>query len=327
MIDIATLKDVAERAGVTVTTVSRMLNNRINISQKTRDKITKAMKELDYQPNELARSLSKKNSRMIGLILASADNYFYCKVINSIEHYVAKYGYKLLLCISNHETEKELEYFSMLNAHKVAGVILASQTQDLEKHLNFSAPIISFERMFSSQIPYVCSDNYNGGALAAKHLIEKGCSRPVYFMDALRMGMHANLRYDGFADIFKERGIEPAIYSAPYDCFITMRYEESVAELFKQHPDMDCVFSSNDIIAAHVLRHCKNHGIDIPGQLKVIGYDDTDFSRFYSPALTTIRQPIDDTCRFAVESIVNYGERAIPTGTIFPVQLIQREST
>ncbi len=323
----ATLKDVAERAGVTVTTVSRMLNNRVQVSQKTRDKINKAMKELDYQPNELARSLSKKSSHMIGLIVASANNYFFCKVINCIERYSAMYGYKLLLCISNHETEKEIDYFNMLKAHKVAGVILASHTQDLEKYLNFSAPIITFDRTLSPHIPSVCSDNYNGGVLAAKHLIEKGCKRPAYFMDALRTGMHANLRYDGFADTFKELGIEPVLHSAPSECFITMKYMESIEDFFHHHPDVDSIFASNDIIAAQILRFCAKNAIAVPERIKVIGYDDTDLADFYTPALTTISQPIDDNCRFAVESIINYKEKSIPVNTIFPVKLIQREST
>ncbi len=323
----ATIKDVAERAGVTVTTVSRMLNNRVQISPKTREKINQAMKELDYQPNELARSLSKQNSNMIGLIVATANNYFFSKVINSIEHYSAAYGYKLLLCISNHEPEKEIEYFNMLKAHKVAGVILASHTQNLEKYLTFNAPIITFDRTLSPQIPSVCSDNYNGGVLAAKHFIQKGCKTPAYVMDARKAGMHANFRYDGFTDTFEKHGIKPIVYVAPPECLISMQYEHYIDDFFKQYPAVDSVFTSNDIIAAHILRHCNKHAIAVPGRLKVIGYDDIDLARFCSPSLTTIRQPVDDNCRFAVESIVHYKERNIPVNTIFPVQLIQREST
>ena len=323
----ATLKDVAERAGVTVTTVSRMLNNRVKISPKTLEKINRAIKELDYQPNELARSLSKKNSQMIGLIIATANNYFFCKVINIIERYTAMYGYKLLLCISNHEKEKEIEYFSMLKAHKVAGVILASHTQDLDQYLNFSAPIIAFDRTLSPHIPSVCSDNYNGGVLAAKHFLEKRCRRPAYFRDMPKTGMHASLRYDGFAETFRTQGIEPVIFSAPPECFISMKYEESIIAFFRENPDLDAVFTSNDIIAVQILRYCAQNSIAVPDQLKVIGYDNTDLSSFCYPALTTISQPIEDNCRFAVESIVNYKDKNIPISTVYPVKLVQREST
>jgi len=322
-----TIKDVAERACVSVTTVSRMLNNRVKISQKTREKIYEVMEELDYQPNELARSLSKKNSHMIGLIVASASNYFFSKIINSIEHYSVSYGYKLLLCVSNHESDKEIGYFNMLKAHKVSGVILASHTQNLEKYLNFNAPIITFDRTLSPRIPSVCSDNYNGGVLAANHLIERKCEKPAFFMDTPDAGMYASLRYDGFADTFGKRGIKPIIYSSKRECFISMEYEDSIEDFFNYHPDVDCIFTSNDIIAVHILRFCAKNHIIVPEQIKVIGYDDIDLARFYTPALTTIRQPVDDNCRFAVESIINYKEKKIPANTIFPVQLIQREST
>ena len=323
----ATLNDVAERAGVSVTTISRMLNNRVPVSQETRDAIIKAMEELDYQPNELARSLFKKNSQMIGLIIASANNYFFCKVIDSVEHYITMHGYKMLLCLSDNNKQNEIAYFNMLKANQVAGVILGSNTQDLDRYLSFNAPLVTFDRMLSPHIPSVSSDNYNGGILAAKHLLGKGCKRPAYLMDMRRAGMHANYRFDGFADTFKKNNIEPVVYAAPLNCYISMDYDQTVQDFFRLHPDVDCVFTSNDIIAAHVLRYCAKVGISVPAQLKVIGYDDIDMASFVQPSLTTIHQSVDDLCRFAVESIINFKERNIPSLTLFPVSLVEREST
>ena len=325
----STLKDVAERAGVTVTTVSRMLNNRTQVSKKTRDKINQAFKELDYQPNELARSLSKKTSSFIGLIVSSAQNYFYCKVIDYVERYAAQYGYKLLLCVSNHEPEKEREYFNMLKAHKVAGVILGSHTQnlDLNEHQNFESPIITFDRMISTSIPAVGSDNYHGGALAAKHLLAKGCKRPAFFTVSPVEGFMANMRYNGFSEIWQQNCITPIYYEAPQERMISMRYEDAIEDFFKKNPDVDGVFASNDIAAVEVLRYCLRHDISVPEQIKVIGYDDIELAGFYTPSLTTIRQPLEDICRFSVESIVHYKEKTIPINTIFPVKLVEREST
>lgn len=323
----ATLNDVAQRAGVSVTTISRMLNNRVPVSQETRDAIIKAMEELDYQPNELARSLFKKNSQMIGLIIASANNYFFCKVIDSVERYITMYGYKMLLCLSDNNKQNEIAYFNMLKANQVAGVILGSNTQDLDRYLSFNAPLITFDRMLSPHIPSVSSDNYNGGVLAANHLLGKGCKRPAYLMDMRRVGMHANYRFDGFADTFKKNNIEPVVYAAPLNCYISMDYNQTVQDFFRLHPDVDCVFTSNDVIAAHVLRYCAKAGISVPAQLKVIGYDDIDMASFVQPSLTTIHQSVDDLCRFAVESIINFKERNIPSLTLFPVSLVEREST
>lgn len=324
----STLKEVADRAGVTITTVSRMLNKPEKVSKKTSDRIRRAMKELNYKPNEIAQSLSKRTSNMIGLIVPSARNYFFCKIIDSIEHYSAINGYKLLLCASNHEREKEIEYFGMLKANKVAGVIIASRTQDIGESVQMDAPIISIDRMISPEIPSVCSDNFTGGCLAARHLIDKGCRRPAYFSGSPTLvGMDANKRLQGFESVLREHSMRPIVLELSEDRFVSMKYEDVIATFFQEHGDVDGVFTSNDIIAAEIIRYCGQNCIDVPGKLKVIGYDDIDLASLFMPSITTIRQPIDDMCRYAVESIIGYKDRAMPIATTFPVRLIGREST
>ncbi|MDR1705745.1 MAG: LacI family DNA-binding transcriptional regulator [Clostridiales bacterium] len=323
----ATIQDVAERAGVTVTTVSRLLNGRVRVSPKTREKIEAVMEELDYRPNEIARSLSKKNSNMIGLIVPSASNYFFCKVINSVERNAALHGYKLMLCVSNHELKKELEYFSILRANKVAGVILTSHTQSLEEHLNFDAPLISFDRMLSNSISSVSSDNYMGGKTAANHLLERGCESPVFFSDSMQVNMYAKFRFDGFDETFRERGIQAIMYSAPTERFISARYEDCIKDFFKSHPKTDGIFTSNDIIAAQILRYCVKNNIKVPENLKVVGFDGIDMSEFVTPSITTICQPIEDICRYAVEYIKGFSPDSTAVNKVFPVELRQGEST
>jgi len=324
----ATLKEVADRAGVTVTTVSRMLNKPEKVSKKTSDRIRRAMKELNYMPNEIAQSLSKRTSNFIGLIVPSARNYFFCKIIDSIEHYTTVQGYKLLLCASNHEREKEIEYFNMLNANKVAGVIIASRTQDIGESVRMDAPIISIDRKISPVIPYVCSDNYAGGELAANHLLQKGCKKMAYFSGSPTLvGMDANKRLQGFESVLREYGLAPVVLELSEDRFVSMKYEDVIASFFAEHGDIDGIFTSNDIIAAEIIRYCLQNGIDIPERVKVVGYDDIDLAGLYTPAITTIHQPIDDMCRFAVESIVGYKDKSLPIATTFPVRLIEREST
>lgn len=325
----ATLKDVAARAGVTVTTVSRMLNNRVNVSPKTREKIEAAMKELDYQPDELARSLIKKQSNFIGLIVPSAKNFFFAKVIDCIEHYISEKGYKLLLCISDMDINKEKEYFNMLKANKVAGVIIASHTQNLLDEIKFTAPIITIDRKLSDNIPSVCADNYLGGSLAAEHLISKGCRHPAYISGSISMNMDANKRYIGFINKAKELGINNvATVDAAEVNFINMKYQEIIEKLFSSFPSIDGVFTSNDIIAMQVLEYCKNQGISVPDNLKIIGYDDTDLAVLSVPKLTTIRQPIDDMCKYAVQSIIDSANNCnVQSEKVFSVTLFERETT
>jgi len=324
----ATLKEVAQKAGVTVTTVSRMLNKPEKVSPATIKRIRQAMRELDYQPNEIARSLSKKTSNFIGLIVPSARNAFFAKVIERMERHITANGYKLLLCVSNHERKKEIEYFSMLRANKVAGVIIASHTQDIAESVSFDAPILSIDRVISPQISAVCSDNLSGGRMAAELLISKGCKRIAYFSGGVMLrGMSASLRQQGFEQALRSHGMEPIIQAHREDRFISMKYQDIIAAFFQTHGDIDGAVCSNDILAAEIIRFAIRHGVDVPEKLKVIGYDDIDLAALYTPSITTVHQPVNDICRFAVDSIIHYGERAMPSSTIFPVRLIEREST
>jgi LacI family sucrose operon transcriptional repressor len=324
----STLKDVAERCGVTVTTVSRMLNNRGYISEKTKKKIRQAMKELNYQPNEFARALSLKKSRYIGLIVPSASNMYFCKVIDSVEHSITQNGYKLLLCTSNLEAKKEIEYFDMLSANKVAGVIIASHTQDLDKDINIDAPVISIDRVISPRIPSVCSDNYQGGVLAAEHLIDKGCKKLAHISGSTNLNMDANKRYYGFKEVCEKRGIPHIVIDATEEQFMSMRYETIISTLLDKYPDVDGIFTSNDIIAAQVITICSKRDIKIPGQIKIVGYDDIDLCTLYNPSITTIHQSVNDISRYAVESILFKAEnKTIPSTVTFPVTLIERETT
>ena len=325
----STLKDVAERCNVTVTTVSRMLNGRGYVSEKTKKKIKQAMKDLNYQPNEFARALSLKKSNYIGLIVPSASHLYFCRVIDTVEHCVSRMGYKLLLCTSNLETKKEIEFFDMMNANKVAGVIIASHTQDIDRNIAIDAPVISIDRVISPRIPSICSDNYQGGVLAATHLVSKGCKKLAYISGSTYLNMDANRRYYGFKDICDKEGISHLVIDAGEEQFLSMRYESIVCDLLGKHTDIDGIFTSNDIIAAQVVTQCSRMGISVPRQMKVVGYDDIDLCTLYNPAITTIRQSINDICKYAVESIIQKAEsnRALPSSVTFPVTLIERATT
>jgi len=324
----ANIKDVAKLSGFTVTTVSRMLNNRGYVSESARQKIKKAMLELDYHPNEIARSLSAKKSKMIGLIVPSASNPYFCMIIDAVERYASKAGYKLLLCNSNREIEKEIEYFRMLNANKVAGVIVASRTQDLDKSIRNEALIISIDRVISPRIPSICSDNFQGGVLAAEHLIAKGCKMLAHISGSSNLNMDANKRYDGFREVCEQHHLPYIVLDAEEEQFYAMNYADIVAFLLDHYPEVDGIFTSNDVLAAQVVQLCAQRGIRIPEQMKVVGYDDIDMCKLYTPPITTIHQSVDDICRYAVESIVrSEKDAALPNSIVFGVSLVERGTT
>lgn len=133
--NMATIKDIAARAGVTATTVSRVINNRGYISEETRKKVTQAMQEMNYQPNELARSLAKAHSNTIGVIVPHISHPFFSKMISALESAAAKRGYKILLCNSKDQPEKETEYLDMFISNRVTGVVMASRDVRLKSFM------------------------------------------------------------------------------------------------------------------------------------------------------------------------------------------------
>ncbi len=324
----ATLNDVANKCGVTVTTVSRMLNNRGYVSEKTRTKILEAMKELNYQPNEIARALSLKRTNVIGLIVPSVKNLYFCKIVDAIEHYATLNGYKLMLCTSNHEVDKEVEYIDMLKSNKVTGIIIASRTMNFDKYINTDAPIVAIDKNISKLIPSVNSDNFQGGVLAAEHLIQKGCRNLAYIRGSINLNMDANLRYEGFKFVCDKEKLDIAVKDATEEAFYLMEYTALINKVLDENPDLDGIFTSNDIIAAQVIQCCVERGKRVPEDIKIVGYDDIELASFTTPTITTIHQPVEDMCRHAVETIINKANNVpVPSVVTFPVELVVRQST
>ncbi|MCP2239033.1 LacI family DNA-binding transcriptional regulator [Thermoanaerobacterium thermosaccharolyticum] len=323
----ATIRDVAEKAGVTVTTVSRVLNNRGYISEKTRKKVYEAMKELNYQPNELARSLYRRKSYLIGLLIPSVSHPFFAELTSYIEYYAYQNDYKILLCNSLQDVEKEKDYINMLKRHQVDGIIIGSHTLKTEQYLNVNLPIVAIDRYFSEKIPYVASDNYNGGVLATKLLIQNGCRKIAHISGPLILNTPANNRYKAFMDVVKEHNIENVVVETKLNVFDTDEYKKLIIKLFTDHPDIDGVFASSDLIAATIINAAREIGKEVPKDLKIVGYDDISIAKTIVPPLTTIRQPIEEMAKKTIEIILDQIDgKEVNIENVLPITLIERES-
>lgn len=325
----ATLRDVADLAGVTVTTVSRMLNGRVNVSEKTKEKIENAMRELGYRPNEMARALAKKQSNLIGLMVPSARQYFFAELIQGVENAVAAQNCQLLLCVSDQDTKKENAYIQMLLGDRVRGIIVASYSQGFDKFIHEGSPVFYIERKSGNGIPCAMMDHVEGGRLAGEHLVGKGCRNLVYLSGNASKNSVSNLRYAGFRSAAEQAGIpSPTLVEAQWEEFLSLDYTETCRKLFDEHPQMDGLLTSNDLMAATVVRFCLKEGIRIPEKLKVIGYDDTSFAALCPIPLTTIHQPILEVARYAVDCVIRVSDgETVPVNSVFPVRLVERETT
>ena len=169
---VAKLTDVAELAGVSPTTVSRVINKKGYLSEKTITKVQAAMKELGYKPNNLARSLQGKSAKLIGLIFPKISNVFYAELIEYLEIELFKKGYKVIICNSQSDPDKERDYLEMLAANQVDGIISSSHNLGIDDYQRVEAPIVSFDRNLAPGLTVVSSDNFAGGITAATTLVK-----------------------------------------------------------------------------------------------------------------------------------------------------------
>lgn len=324
----ATLKDVAAETGLTVSTVSRVLNNRGYISEETRNKVYEAMKKLNYQPNEVARSLSKQKSNTIGVIVPHIEHPYFARMISRIERAAYEYGFKMFLFNSKDKEERENEYLEMCKSNRVAGIILCSGTVQVEKFDGLNVPLITMERFLDNGTASVECDNRQGGLLAARHFQECGCSHVMYLSGYTEIGMPADHRQEGFSELCERNGMECSIVASSAEKYDTLDYHSYIEQALREHPQADGIFASSDVIAAQVIQVCAKCGIRIPEDKKLIGFDDVNIASLTTPSITTIHQPISEMADLAVKMVkeVNDGN-IVPSRTMLPVTLIKRQTT
>lgn len=323
----ATLKDVAKETGLTVTTVSRVLNNRGYISDETRKKVNDAMKKLNYHPNEVARSLTKKSSNTIGVIVPHIRHPYFAELISSLETYSYRRGYKIILCNSHEEREREKEYLEMCSSNRVAGIILCSGTVSIDEFQGSNIPLITVERYLENGTASVECDNKEGGILAAKYLIGKGCKNLLHFSGVHDNAMPADMRAEGFIQECEQNGIvHKEVATSAYQ-YNHLEYHEFIDTVLSENPDIDGIFASSDLIAAQILQGCYKRGIKVPEDIHLVGFDDVNISFLTTPRITTIHQPIKEMAKLAVNMIIDATEgKVVPKRTLLPVALVERET-
>ncbi|MHC5268644.1 LacI family DNA-binding transcriptional regulator [Enterococcus sp. LJL98] len=323
------LTDVAKKAGVSPTTVSRVINNYGSLSQKTIDKVQAAMKELNYQPNSFARSLQGKNTQLIGLIFPTVANPFFGELIEKIETKLFERGYKSILCDSANNREKERSYLNMLAANKVDGVIAGAHNLGIQEYEELTLPILSFDRALASSIPIVGSDNYQGGWIATENLFAQGGKKIGIMTGSHASNSPTNDRLKGYLDFIESKGLTPYVYR--FEAFEhSLALKNMKIKRILEEEALDSLFCTDDLTALLVMNHCREQGIAVPEDFKLIGYDGTRFIQDYFPHLTTIVQPIDDLAELLVELLIQritYPEKPLEAAYRLPVRLLQGQTT
>ncbi|RXW41339.1 LacI family DNA-binding transcriptional regulator [Enterococcus faecium] len=293
------LEDVAKRANVSKTTVSRVLNNRGYLSQKTIDNVYKAIEELNYQPNVVARQLFQKKTNIVGLLFPTVANPFFSELVEALEKKLYEIGYKVLIGNSMNNKEKETNYLNQLLSDQVDGLIVGTHNQGIQEYKYQNLPIVAIDRVVNEDIPVVESDNYNGGKLATKLLIAQGAKNIIHTNGPIDLQTPANRRRLAYEDTMKAYQLIPRTVTLDFNISYVKK-KQIFFQMFEDYPKIDGIFASNDIDAALILQVAKEKGLNVPADLLVVGYDGTLMTRSILPDLTTVIQPINDIADTAV---------------------------
>lgn len=320
----ATIKDVAKAAQVSVATVSRVLNDTGYVHTDTKKRVTQAMQELNYFPNEVARSLFKRESRLIGLILPDITNPFFPQLARGVEDEIHAHGFRLLFGNSDEDLEKELAYLQTFKQNQVVGVIAVTNEPESDMY-NDDLPVVFLDRTVANA-PSVFADATTGGKMAALELIRRG-SRQMTLLKGPAHLQTAQQRFKGALDVLTEKGVDFHVMSTASFSFQEAR--KSATALFQLYPETDGIIASNDIVATAVIHEALRIGKAIPDEVQIIGFDDIPQSELLFPSLSTIRQPAYDMGREAAKLLIKaIQKQPIHQPVIqMPVSFIERETT
>lgn len=319
------MREIAKEAGVGIATVSRYINKTGYVSEEVKAKIERVIEKSNYKPNELARAIFTKNSKIIGLLVPNISNPYFNELALIIEEYASNFGYSIFLCNTNDDPEKERNYIHVLQGHRVAGIITV-RSQCKEEYEAYQIPIVSFESQIADNIVTVVTDNYLGGKLAFEHLYQGGCRKMVHvtgpgFSEAIYD------RYKGFVESAKEKNVTVDIIQFETD-FQRKMLEANIKAL-EDIEKYQGVFVFNDIAAATVIRYFKQKQVRIPEEVQVIGFDNSYIGEFLYPSLTTIEQNVQDVGRTMAEILIQLikGEAVDQRRISIKPKLIIRETT
>lgn len=331
----ATLKSIATKLGVSVSTVSRVINgksSRYRISKDTQDAILKVAKELSYSPNQLARGLRLKRTNTIGYIIPDISNPFFSSIAKSVEKFARKFGYSILLCDSEENTDIEKESLQLMLNRKVDGLIISPVGIEVSHLVTISQkniPIVLLDRYFPDlNIPFVTSDNYQGALEAVNLLIENGHKR-IACIQGLKNTSPNNDRVKGYKDAHRKHDLEIDESLLVGDSFGEENGYIETKLLLKKSVLPTAIFSISNLISLGAIRAISEEGLKIPDDISMISFDDQPYSRFLSTPMTTVSQQSAQIGQIATKLLIDQIEsnRSVEAKGIFlPTKIIMRES-
>ncbi|MFM7018912.1 LacI family DNA-binding transcriptional regulator [Flavobacterium sp.] len=333
----ATLKQIAKELGVSVSTVSKALNDSPEISEPTKIRVQEYAKLKKYKPNSIGLNLKNRSTRTIGVIIPNILNSFFAKVFKGIEKVADEKGYKVLTCISNESLEKEIAILDMLSNGTIDGFILSTskETQKAQKFdhissiINEGTPIVMFDRIAEEvNCDKVIVDDYESAINATNHLIDSGCKNIALFTSINQLSV-SNLRTKGFYKAFEQKGLKVnedlVILTDNVDDF-----DDQVKDFYNKH-SIDAVFALDEHTSGMAMKLGIKKGLKIPEEYSVIGFADGVWSRRMTPSLSTVSQHGPEigaeATKMLIERLESKEESNNYRTSVIKTELRQRDST
>jgi len=303
------MNDVARRAGVSIATVSRVLNNSESVNEETRMKILKAIKELKYQPSRVAKRLRSKSGggNLLGVLIPDIENPFYVDVLRGIEDMAYQNNYVIIMCNFSQDEKKESRYLEILESEAIDGLVAAPASEDdprVKKFLRSGLPVVCVDRGLKGlDVDLVWVNNEEGAYQAVTYLVQQGYKR-VAHIAGLSTIPSSRLRDIGYRKALTDNGIEIDESLIVYGDSSYRSGVELTEKLLKLSPPPDALFTGNNLITLGALEVINKKKLQIPGDIAILGFDDMNWSNALNPPLTAVRQPAYEIGRRAGELLI-----------------------
>ena len=326
-------KEIAKLAGVSDATVSRVINNHPSVAPDTRARVEAVISQHGFMRNMVARGLRRQQSDIIGVIIPDITNEFFARIVLSVQDALLNHGYLAVMCNIKENDSLEEASLKMLRAQSIAGLIYISGRSGDDMAPQSGMPTIYIDRdpvsASKTNAALVTSDNREGGRLAARELIGKGCTRIGILTDKRKVSTYTD-RYEGWRETLLAAGL-------PVDPRLVLKLDEitfdqaqrQVSGLVASGLPFDGLFCANDTVAVGALTSLHRLGVSVPRQVRVVGFDDMSIAQQCSKPLTTIRQRPDEMGRIAVKALLDLMEmgKVKSQQHILPVELVRRATT
>ena len=323
------IKEISEQAGVSIATVSRVINRNGRYSKETEERVLRVIAENNYQPNLIAKGLRVQHMKNVGILVPDIKNEFFTRLVYEIERHLFAAGYETFVCNTDEDETIEKKHVQMMQMQRVCGLVFISCTAH---DLTAQVPTVFIDRISNDAYAGSCmitSDNVEGGYLATKELLEQGARRILFMTASKRVSCYEE-RFEGYCKALREFGLPDSERRIAY--IDSLHYDgakEKMRELLNAGSDVDGVFAGSDWLALGCYKALREHGKRIPEDVRIVGFDDISVTSFNAIPITTVHQQLDLMGRLAAERLIGAmnGEKTGENPIRVPVFLVPRAST